>query len=148
MIFISWSLLLSIIPGIEARGTSLYLLCSQNLSLIPFAVVLNFIGVFVFLKLLEKLLIPTRIENFLKRKTHGKIKKAEKLFEKYGDFAIFLLISIPSTGIGAYSGAFLGKVLGLKGWVFYLAIFLGILFSLLPLILVNLGFQIIKFNCP
>ena len=125
-----WILLLSLVPGIEARGASIYFFCSNQPLFIPFSVVLNFLGVCLFLKLLDAGKIPRRIEKFMERRAGKVIRKTERWFSKHGNIAIFFLIALPSTGIGSYTGAFIGRIFGLQGKTFYTYIFLAILSSL------------------
>ncbi len=124
-------ILFSIVPGIEARGAGLYLACSKNYLFIPFAVFLNFLSVMIFIRLLDSEKIPEKVEKFLEKKAGKHMKRAEKWFSKHGNLAIFFLIALPFTGIGSYTGAFIGRVFGLETRVFYGYVFLGILFSVL-----------------
>ncbi len=140
-------LLLSLVPGLEARASSIYFICSGKYLFIPLAVALNFIAVLVFLKLLDKALVPNRVERFLESRADKIMNKAERWFKKYGNIAIFLLVALPSTGIGSFSGAFIGRVFELKGRSFYFAIILGILFSLLPAILIAYGISVLGIKC-
>jgi len=123
-------LLLSAVPAIEARGASIYFLCSGQWVFVPVTVAINFIAVLLFLKMLDMGRVPNRIESFFRRKAGRAFRRAEKLFERYGNIAIFLLIALPSTGIGSFTGAFIGRSLGLKGRVFYFSVFMGIVMSL------------------
>ncbi len=140
-------LLLSAVPGIEARGSSIYFLCSQNYAFIPLTVMINFIAILVFIRLLEMARVPRRVERFLERRAKKRVDFIEKLFEKYGNMAIFLLIALPSTGVGSFTGAFIGKVFELKGRLFYVSILLAIIFSLLPSLLIAYGINIIGIRC-
>ena len=123
-------LLLSMVPAIEARGASIYFLCSGQAWLVPLTVALNFLAVLVFLKVLDLGKVPNRIEGFLERKLDKYYKRVDRWFHKYGNLAIFLLIALPSTGVGSFTGAFIGKAFNLSGKAFYLFILLGITCSL------------------
>jgi uncharacterized membrane protein len=123
-------LLLSAVPGIEARGSSIYFIYSGEWFLIPLAIFINFIAVAVFIKLLEMGKVPGRIDVYMERKLKKLHRRVDNWFEKYGNVAIFLLIALPSTGIGSFTGAFIGRAFGLKGKVFYASILLGIACSL------------------
>ena len=123
-------LLLSAVPGIEARGSSIYFIYSGQWFMIPVAVLINFLAVAAFIRLLEMGKIPDRIDNRMESKLKKVHHRVDSWFEKYGNIAIFLLIAVPSTGIGSFTGAFIGRAFGLKGKVFYASVFLGIMSSL------------------
>lgn len=125
-----WIVLLSIVPSIEAMWASVYFFCSGQFIYIPLAVLLNFMGVVTFVKLIDRGMIPKRIEAFLEKRREKAILRAEKWFQKYGNFVLFFLISLPLTGVGSYTGAFIGRVFELKGAKFYLMILVAISFSL------------------
>ncbi len=142
-----YSVFLSLVPGIEAMWTSAYLICSSRYSLIPLAVVLNFISVFVFIKLLDASKLPSIVNKFLEQKIYKKMNKLENWFNKYGSYAILLLISLPLSGIGSFSGAFIAKVFGISGFKLYSIIFISILLSLVPAFLISYGINIIGITC-
>ena len=125
-----WILLLSMVPAIEAMGASVYFFCSGQLLYLPLCVLLNFLGVFVFIKAMDRGMLPQRVEKFLERRREKAAKRIEGWFGRYGNIALFFLIAMPLTGIGSYSGAFIGRVFELKGAKFYLMILLAISFSL------------------
>ncbi len=141
------ALLLSVVPAIEARGASLYFICTGKYWLVPVAVALNFFAVLAFLWLLDKAVVPARIERFLEKRAKKIMPKAEQWFKKYGNIAIFLLVALPSTGIGSFTGAFIGRIFGLKGRIFYLAIVAGIALSLVPVALLVYGISILGIGC-
>jgi len=147
-IFVIAALLLALVPAIEARVPTIYFVCSGQWLLIPIAVLLNFFGTIVFVALIDRTSLSTRIHGFMTKKTGSKREKIKKLFDKYGSAGMFLLIGLPSTGVGSYSGAFLGRVLGLKGRIYYSSILLGILISLVPAILIGLGVNVMGVTCP
>ena len=123
-------LLLSAVPAIEARGSSIYFLCSSQPMLVPLTVLINFLAVVAFIKILELGKVPNLIESFLERRAGKVFERVERWFERHGNLAVLLLIAIPSTGVGSFTGAFIGRSLGLRNRVFYLSIFLGITLSL------------------
>jgi uncharacterized membrane protein len=141
-------LLLSMIPAIEARGATVYFVCSNQVIFIPAVIVLNFIGVLFFLFIIDRVSIPKKINMWLKRNLNKKKQKADSWFAKYGNLFIFLLVGLPSTGIGSYSGALLGRIFGLRGKVFYLTLIGGIIISLLPAVVLGLGINLLGFTCP
>lgn len=110
------------VPGIEAMWSSSYFFYSSQLLYVPLCVLLNFLGVLAFVKILEKGMLPQRVERFLERRKEKAVKRIESWFQKYGNFALFFLIALPFTGIGSYTGAFVGRVFELKGMAFYLMI--------------------------
>ena len=66
------SILLAAVPAVEAMWTSVYLICTQKAFLIPLAILINFLAVFVFVKALDRALLPQRIEKFLERRVSKK----------------------------------------------------------------------------
>ncbi|MEM5812239.1 MAG: small multi-drug export protein [Candidatus Aenigmatarchaeota archaeon] len=127
--------LLSMVPGIEAMWASSYFFYYNELIYIPLCVLLNFLSVLVFIKILDKGSLPKRVERFLERRKEKAMKRAEKWFQKYGNIVLFFLIALPLTGVGSYTGSFIGRVFDIKGKGFYLmllgAISLSVVFGYL-----------------
>ncbi len=123
-------LILSMVPAIEARGASVYFLCSGQMFLIPFTVMLNFLAVMIFVKLLELGKVPNRIESLMERRMEKVYHRVEGWFERYGNITVFLLVALPSTGVGSFTGAFIGRSMGLRKRIFYASILAGIVLSL------------------
>ncbi len=142
-----FGVLLSMVPGIEARGAGLYLACLGHHALIPFAILLNFISAAAFVMLLDSGRVPERVETLLERRSKKLAKRIESFFSRYGNVAIFLLIALPSTGVGSYTGAFIGRVFGLRNRLLYLSLFAGICVSVVAGILVAYAFGSIGFLC-
>lgn len=140
-------LIISAVPGLEARASTVYFVCSNSYYLIPVAIIINFIAVIVFIKLMDKFGLPFALERFLKKRLSKKMDKIENWFRKYGDVAIFLLIALPASGVGSYSGAFLGRIFGLKGKKFYLSILLAIAASIIPALFLGYGITMLDIKC-
>jgi uncharacterized membrane protein len=138
--------LLSVVPAIEAMWTSSYFFYTGQLGYVPLCIILNFLGVALFVKLLDIGLVPKRIESFLEKKRNKAMKRAESWFGRYGLVALFLLIGLPFTGIGSYTGAFIGRVFQLKGAYFYAMLFLAISFSVIFGFLIGTFFNIYFFK--
>ncbi len=117
------------VPGIEAMWSSSYFFCSGQSAYILLAILLNFAGVVTFVKLLDRGMVPKRIEGFLEKRRKKAMDRAEKWFGRYGNAVLFLLIAMPFTGVGSYTGAFIGRVFELKGARFYLMLLAAISFS-------------------
>jgi uncharacterized membrane protein len=141
------SVLLSAVPGIEAMWASAYLICAGSAQLIPFTIIVNFVSVSIFIKIVDTIRLPVKVEGFIARRVNSRIKKFEKWFGRYGYVILFVLISLPFSGIGSFTGAFIGRVLGLRKHVFYLYIFLGIAFSVVFAFLIAYGIDIIGIKC-
>jgi uncharacterized membrane protein len=73
-------------------------------------------------KLIDRGMLPPRIEKLLQRRAEKATMRVESWFQRYGNFSLFLLIALPFTGVGSYTGAFIGRVFQLKGTSFYLMI--------------------------
>ena len=141
-----WIVLLSIVPGIEAMWSSAYFFCSGQPAYILLAILLNFAGVVAFVQLLDRGMVPKRIESFLERRRKKAMDMAEKWFMRYGNAVLFLLIAMPFTGIGSYTGSFIGRVFELKGARFYLMILAAISFSVIFGFLIGSAFNLV-FSC-
>jgi uncharacterized membrane protein len=141
-----WIVLLSIVPGIEAMWSSAYFFCSGQLAYIPLAILLNFAGVVAFIKLLDRGMVPQRIENFLEKRREKAAKRIEGWFGRYGNVALFFLIAMPFTGIGSYTGSFIGRIFELKGARFYLMLLAAISFSVVFGFLIGSAFNLV-FSC-
>lgn len=57
------------------------------------------------------------------------INSHRRFFDRYGCFALLLIVSVPFTGVGCWLAAFLSKVMGLDRRQSAAAIFLGIVIS-------------------
>src|SRR3989344_6541655 len=132
-------LLLSMIPGIEAMWASAYFICSSQFVLVPITVALNFFAVFVFLRLIDRALLPERIERFLQKRLDSKVRTFERWFQGYGMIVLIALVALPFSGIGSFTGALIGRVFGLSERKVFLSEFLGIALSLGPAFLIAHG---------
>lgn len=141
-----WILLLSMVPAIEAMGASIYFFCSNQLLYIPLCIILNFLGVVIFIKVIDRGMLPQRFGKFLENRREKAAKRIENWFGRYGNIALFFLIALPFTGIGSYSGAFIGRVFELKGAKFYLMILAAISFSLIFGFFIGMAFNLV-FRC-
>lgn len=130
---------LAMVPGIEAMWASVYFLCSKQEFLLPLAIILNFVSVFIFLKIIDKALLPERIEKFLERRLNKKIIKFEGWFQRYGSIVLIALIALPFSGIGSFTGALIGRVFELNKKKLYLSVLIGIALSLLPAFIIAHG---------
>lgn len=140
-------LLLAAVPGIEAMWSSAYLICAGQYSLIPAAILVNFLAVVAFVYIVDRFSIPGKVEGFLQKRAERKVKKFEKWFGKYGYAVLFVLIGLPLSGVGSYTGAFIGRVLKLNKGAFYLALFFGISFSVIFAYLIAFGVDLIGIKC-
>jgi uncharacterized membrane protein len=141
-----WIILLSMVPGIEAMGASVYFFCSGQLLYLPLCIILNFLGVLVFIKAMDRGMLPQRVERFLERRRERAAKRIENWFGRYGNVALFFLISLPLTGVGSYTGSFIGRVFELKGARFYLMLLAAISFSVVFGFFIGAAFNLV-FSC-
>jgi uncharacterized membrane protein len=142
------ALLLAAVPGIEAMWSSAYLICANAADLIPFSIAINFIAVLAFLWVIDRYGLPAKVEHLLAKRAGARIKKFEKWFARYGYVILLALIGLPLTGIGSYTGAFIGRTLGLKKHTLYATIFAGIVVSALFAFLIAFGVDVIGVKCP
>jgi uncharacterized membrane protein len=126
-----WVILLSVVPAIEAMWASSYFFFSNQSLYVPLCIALNFLGVVAFVKAMDRGMLPSRIEKLLEKKAGKAMKRAESWFQRYGNFTLLILIALPFTGVGSYTGAFIGRVFELKGKAFYLMILCSITLSVI-----------------
>jgi len=139
--------LVSMIPLLELRG-SILAAGFMNTTFLPtyIAAVLGnmlpipFILIFIEMvfNLMEKVSFLEKIPKKIKEKA---LSKSEQI-EKYGYFGLFLFVAIPLPGTGAWTGALLSVLLGLKKGKSLLAILLGVMTA--GLIMSLLAFGIIQ----
>jgi uncharacterized membrane protein len=142
------ALILAIVPGIEAMWSSTYLICSNAINLIPFSILINFVGVVIFITIIDNFGLPKKLEHFLVKRAGNRISKFEKWFARYGYIILLLLVGLPLTGVGSYTGAFIGRTLGLRKHTLYIAVFLGIVISAMFAFLLAFGIDLIGVKCP
>jgi uncharacterized membrane protein len=146
-------LLLSVLPVFEIRG-GLPLIVDyalrEGISIWPYffmALTLNILVIFLiflFLDFLHESFMNLRtyrhvIGKVLKR-VHKKAEKVGKKFEELEYISLFLFVSIPLPGSGAWSGALISWILGLDRKKSFVAIALGVAMSGLLVLLLSLGF--------
>jgi len=139
--------LVSMIPLLELRG-SILAAGFMNTTFLPTyisAVLGNmlpipFILIFIEMvfNLMEKISFLEKIPKKIKEKV---LSKSEQI-EKYGYFGLFIFVAIPLPGTGAWTGALLAVLLGLKKGKSLLAILLGVMTA--GLIMSLLAFGIIQ----
>jgi len=139
--------LVSMIPLLELRG-SILAAGFMNTTFLPTyisAVLGNmlpipFILIFIEMvfNLMEKISFLEKIPKKIKEKV---LSKSEQI-EKYGYFGLFIFVAIPLPGTGAWTGALLSVLLGLKKGKSLLAILLGVMTA--GLIMSLLAFGIIQ----
>ena len=139
--------LVSMIPLLELRGSILaagfmnttflptYIAAVLG-NMIPIPFILIFIE-FIF-NWMEKVKKKKKIPKKIKEKA---LSKSEQI-EKYGYFGLFIFVAIPLPGTGAWTGALLSVLLGLKKGKSLLAILLGVMTA--GLIMSLLAFGIIQ----
>ncbi len=139
--------LVSMIPLLELRGSILAAGFMETTfvptyiapvlgNMLPIPFILIFIEM-VF-NLMEKVKFLEKIPKKIKEKA---LSKSEQI-EKYGYFGLFLFVAIPLPGTGAWTGALLSVLLGLKKGKSLLAILLGVMTA--GLIMSLLAFGIIQ----
>ena len=139
--------LVSMIPLLELRGSILaagfmettfvptYIAAVLG-NMLPIPFILIFIEM-VF-NWMEKVKFLQKIPQKIKEKA---LSKSEQI-EKYGYFGLFIFVAIPLPGTGAWTGALLSVLLGLKKGKSLLAILLGVMTA--GLIMSLLAFGIIQ----
>lgn len=123
---------ISMIPVLELRGSILVALpilhtkvlwtyvVAVLANMLPIPFIMLFIGkIFEFLK---KFKTAGKLVRKLEKKT---LEKSDQI-QKYGVWGLYLFVAIPLPGTGAWTGALLSVLLGLKPKKAFPAIFLGV----------------------
>ncbi|MBS3056770.1 MAG: hypothetical protein J4473_05040 [Candidatus Aenigmarchaeota archaeon] len=140
-------LLSSMVPAFEARGASLFFICTKQIEFVVISIILNFIGVIIFLKIMDATMLPEKLNSYIQSKNSKIMKRIEPWFEKHGNFALFLLLALPGTGIGSYTAGFIGKFFRTNTTLFYVLLFSAIIISVLPSFFVIYGVHILGLGC-
>lgn len=138
---------ISMIPILELRGSILaagfmdvsfletYIVAVLgNLLPIPF--------ILIFIKKILEWMKTTKMFGKLACKLEEKALSKRAQIDKYGAFGLFLFVAIPLPGTGAWTGALLSVLLGMKPSKSFLCIVLGVLAA--GLVMSLLSFGIIK----
>ena len=130
-----WIVLITLIPGVELRGSILFGL-AQGVPLVEvflIAVTVNILLGSVVLFLLNFLLEYALRIKLLKRFYNYSVKRIRKnahhLVEKYGLIGLALFIAVPLPGSGSYSGALAAFILGIDQKRFFVANAAGVIIA-------------------
>ena len=129
-------LLISMLPVVELRGSIPVALGAYNMNpwiVFPLAVVGNMIPVpFILLffgyaeKYLRKYKIFDRFFNRLFEKTR---KRANEKIKRYETLGLLVFVAVPLPFTGAWTGALIAYLFGLKFWKAIMAIFIGVIIA-------------------
>ncbi len=133
--------LISMIPILELRG-SILAAGFMNVAFLPTyvsAVIGNMVPIPFILLFIEKLFSWMKTTKHLGKVANGFEKRAlskREQIDKYGGWGLFLFVAIPLPGTGAWTGALLAVLLGMKpvkalGWIFLGVLTAGLVMSLL-----------------
>ncbi len=73
------------------------------------------------------------------RRTQNKAKKVQTRMDKWGYFALMLLVAVPLPGTGAWTGTTVAWILGLDRIKSFIAIAVGVIIAGLIVLLLSLG---------
>ena len=136
----------SMLPIIELRG-AIPLACAMGLSwwqaylisvignLLPVPFILIFINIIIKWMKNSKVKFFNKISNFLLTKVE---KKRDKI-EKYSFWGLTLFVAIPLPVTGAWTGALVAAVIGMKSWKAFLSALIGVLVAGLIVTLIVYG---------
>lgn len=140
-----WIALITLIPGVELRGSILWGL-AQGVPLIEvflIAVLVNILlgSVVLFLLnfLLEYALRIKLLERFYNYSIKRIRKNAHHLIEKYGLIGLALFIAVPLPGSGSYSGALAAFILGINQKRFFVANAVGVIIAGIIVTTISVG---------
>lgn len=139
--------LISMIPVLELRG-SILAAGFMDVSFLPtyiVAVIGNLLPIpfiLIFIKKILEFMKSTKMFGRLAVKLENKALSKREQIDKYGIFGLFLFVAIPLPGTGAWTGALLSVLLGMKPGKSFICIMLGVMAA--GLVMSLLSFGIIK----
>lgn len=128
-----WTILLTILPVSELRGGIAYAILNGINPLSAFIVcvffnILIIPIIFFFLDYINSFFLKIKTWNrFFTGFLNRKVKRIEEKYEVLGFFVLFLLVSIPSPGTGAYTGVLLAWFFRLERKKSFFIIALGVI---------------------
>ncbi len=139
--------IISMIPILELRGSILAagFMDVAFLETYMVAVIGNLLPIPFILIFIKKILDWMKTTKAFSRIANGIEKRAlskREQIDKYGYFGLFLFVAIPLPGTGAWTGALLSVLLGMKGRKAFIPIVLGVMTA--GLIMSLLAFGIIQ----
>ena len=136
--------IVSMIPILELRGSILAagFMDVSFLETYIVAVLGNLLPIPFILIFIKKILDWMKTTNAFSRIANGIEKRAlskREQIDKYGYFGLFLFVAIPLPGTGAWTGALLSVLLGMKGRKAFIPIVLGVMAAGLVMSLLAFG---------
>lgn len=136
--------IVSMIPILELRGSILAagFMDVSFLETYIVAVIGNLLPIPLILIFIKKILDWMKTTNAFSRIANGIEKRAlskREQIDKYGYFGLFLFVAIPLPGTGAWTGALLAVLLGMKGRKAFIPIALGVMAAGLVMSLLAFG---------
>lgn len=136
--------IVSMIPILELRGSILAagFMDVSFLETYIVAVIGNLLPIPFILIFIKKILEWMKSTRAFSRIANGIEKKAlskREQIDKYGYFGLFLFVAIPLPGTGAWTGALLAVLLGMKGRKAFIPIALGVMAAGLVMSLLAFG---------
>ena len=136
--------IISMLPILELRGGLLAasILQLPYLTALPICLIGNLLPIPFVLLLIQKLVAllerfrPTR---GLARFLNGKVTKNQESIERYGFWGLTLFVGIPLPGTGAWTGAIVAGLLGMKLRKSVPSILLGVMLAALIMSIVSYG---------
>lgn len=136
--------IISMIPILELRGSILAagFMDVTFLETYIVAVIGNLLPIPFILLFIKKILEWMKTTKAFSRLANGIEKRAlskREQIDKYGYFGLFLFVAIPLPGTGAWTGALLSVLLGMKGKKAFIPIVLGVITAGLVMSLLAFG---------
>lgn len=139
--------IISMIPVLELRG-SILAVGFMDVSFLPTyiaAVIGNLLPIpfiLIFIKKILEFMKSTKSFGRFAVKLENKALSKREQIDKYGAFGLFLFVAIPLPGTGAWTGALLSVLLGMKPVKSFVCIVFGVMAA--GLVMSLLSFGIIK----
>lgn len=130
-----YAILLTLIPGIELRGSIplVLLVYKQGTPAVILITIFNILITPIVFLLWDLFLLFSRKINFLNRFVNFYLRnlqrRSENAIKKYGFWGLMLFVAVPIPGTGAYSGALIAEIFGMNKLKAFIAISLGVVIA-------------------
>lgn len=130
-----YAILLTLVPGIELRGSIplVLLVYKQGMPAVILITIFNILITPIVFLLWDLFLLFSRKINFLNRFVNFYLRnlqrRSENAIKKYGFWGLMLFVAVPIPGTGAYSGALIAEIFGMNKLKAFIAVSLGVVIA-------------------
>lgn len=128
MIHLAKLLFISLLPGIELRGSIPYGIATgmNPVQVVFFSVVANILLILLVFAALNFFWHLVKHWDIVKRYVERLRRRSKPYVDKYGSFGLFFFVSVPLPGSGVYTGVLIAWLLGMRKRDAFLPIMLGV----------------------